>query len=111
MTLDIRQGAVGAPGDIGHTTRRLFPLYTGPASYVAGGDPGLLAALGIGKLFAVDLLALTNGTKLYLGVYTFAGVGAQTADAIQVFDPTTGAEVAPGTNLSTYTAQFEVIGQ
>jgi len=107
MTLDIRQGAVGAPGDVGHTTKRLFPLYTGPASYVTGGDPGLLAALGLGKLFVVGngAIGLTNGTTLYIGVYNF------TTDAIQWFDPSTKAEVPAATNLSAYTAQFEAIGQ
>ena len=109
MTIDIHQGALGAaPADVGHTTKRFFPLYTGPASYVTGGDPGLLAAIGLGKIFAVLGILLTTGlagSALYVGVYNPA------TDSIVIFNPTTGLEVAAATNLSTFTSTCEVIGQ
>jgi len=105
MTLDIRQGSRGVPGDNASTTKRFFPKYTGPKSYTTGGDVGVAAAVGIGKVFAVLGLIATNGTATIIGVYN------TTTDAIQWFVPSTNVEVAGAVDLSGYTATLEVIGQ
>lgn len=104
MTLNIRQGSRGVPGDNASTTKRYFPLYTGPASYVTGGDVGVTTAVGLGKIFAVLGLIASNGTTVIVGRYI------PTTDALQWFDMA-GAEIAPATDLSGYTATLEVIGQ
>ena len=93
-----------APRDVGATTRRFFPAYTGPASYATGGDTGLAAALGIGKIFAVLGLTISNGTLTYIGWYS------TTTGNLLWFDMA-GAQVANATDLSTFVGQFEVIGQ
>lgn len=95
----------GAPRDAASTTRRYFPSYTGPAAYATGGDTGMLAALGVGKIFCINALIITNGTVVLVGVYLPA------TDAIQWFVASTGAEVANGVDLSGYTGQFEVCAQ
>jgi hypothetical protein len=102
-TLDKTQSGK-APQDIGATTRRYLCSYVGPVSYTTGGDIGVKDALGIGKVFVVNGFILSNGTAILIGRY------APSTDAFQVFDMA-GAEIAALTNLSTYTAYIEVIGQ
>ncbi len=99
-TLDLND--LGQPRDVASTTRRFFPKYTGPTLYVAGGDGPLTTALGIGKIFAVLGLTLSNGTVILLGYYD------ATADKIKWFDMA-GAEASG--DLSTYSGHIEVIGQ
>jgi hypothetical protein len=102
-TLDKTQSGK-APQDAGATTRRYLCSYVGPASYATGGDIGLLAALGVGKVFVVAGFVLYNGSVILIGYYN------PVTDALLVFDMA-GAEIAAATNLSGYTAYFEAIAQ
>ena len=91
-----------APRDLGATTRRYFPTYTGATLYAAGGDTGLAEAIGIGKIFVV-LGAISNGTNLLIPFYD------QATGKLMWFDNSTGAEASG--NLSGYSGALEVIGQ
>ena len=101
MTLDLNN--VGQSRDLGATTRRYFPQYTGPI-YATGGEAGLAAALGIGKIFAVLGLTISNGTNVLHGWWD------ATNEKI-VWFAAAGTEVTDTTDLTDYVGQIEVIGQ
>ena len=93
--------------DGSNTKRRIQGVYSGPASYVAGGDPFVPADAKLGQ---IDVLSLQDGvlagtTTLYTAVYDY------TNQKVIWFVGTTGVEVANGVNLSTLTARFEAIGR
>ena len=90
--------------DIGATTRRYMPAYTGATSYATGGDTGLLAALGVGQIVTV-LGTLSNGTALIMVKYVHS------TEKLLMFSLATGAEVANAVDLSTYTGVLEVIAR
>lgn len=77
--------------------------YTGPASYATGGDSLPPEQLGLGTLDALLFEAASNGTAAILLRYDY------TNEKVMAFDMA-GAEIANGTDLSTYTARFEAIG-
>lgn len=93
--------------DGSNTKRRIEGIYTGPSSYVTGGDPLTPGDL---KLGAIDVLLFEHGrnsghTTFRLLVYNKSG------GVVLWIDPTTGAEVANATDLSGLTARFEAIGR
>lgn len=93
--------------DGSNTKRRVEGLYTGPSSYVTGGDPFVPGDVKLGQ---IDLLltepARTSAhTSLYLLMYN------KGADKVLWFVSNTGVEVANGTDLSAYSARFEAIGR
>ena len=91
--------------DVAGIRRRGVGIYTGPAAYVAGGDP--VAAASFGK--AVEVVHYEHaddGTNVYILKYDYGYPNG----LIMWYDPTTGAEVVAGTDLSTFTARFEVVG-
>lgn len=90
--------------DIGATTRRYMPAYTGPVSYATGGDTGLLAALGVGQIVTV-LGTLSNGSALLMVKYVHA------TEKLLIFSLATGAEVANAADISTYSGVLEVIAR
>lgn len=90
--------------DMGHTTRRYMPTYTGPASYATGGDTGLLAALGV-KTIVTVLGTLSNGTAVLFVKYVHS------TEKLLIFSLATGAEVANAADISTYTGVLEIIAQ
>lgn len=83
--------------------RRIGRL-VGPANYTAGGEPFAALLFGFGTLEWLSVVPLWDGTNLRLGVYD------HTHATLLVIDPTTGNEVAGGTNLSTFSGHFEAIG-
>ncbi len=75
----------------------------GPAAYTTGGDPAAPSLFGLGKVDVVLFEPFTNGTVIILAGYEVA------AETVKFYDMT-GAEIANGTDLSTYAARFEAIG-
>jgi hypothetical protein len=102
MTLDLTL----APMAVASTTRRKIVGYTGPASYVTGGDPvSPQDDLGWGKVYAVLGAIITDGSAIRVGVFDPA------ASTLVWFIPNTGAEVAGAVDLSTFTGRLEFVGQ
>lgn len=93
-----------APHDGSNTCRRWVLGYTGPSSYATGGDSMTPEDVGMGKIFAVLGLTITNGTLTYIGWYN------RSTEKIMWFDMA-GAQVANGVDLDAFTGSFEVIGQ
>lgn len=96
-----------APMDQGATTKRALATYTGPASYVTGGDPVTPETVRMGKIYAIAGVVASNGTAAYL-LYLNGPAGAD--QTIMWFVAATGVEVANGVDLSGFTAQVEFIG-
>lgn len=89
--------------DASNTRLRKFGTYTGPASYATGGDSCTPGDLGLGKVDLVIFDPATNGSVIILLRYDY------TNSRVKAFDMA-GAEIAATTDLSTYTARFEAIG-
>jgi hypothetical protein len=103
MTLDLTV----SPADVSGTLRRQVAQYTGPVSYVTGGDPISATApdFRMGNIRAIlGNSGATNGVKILMLWFD------PVAYAIVWYDPLTGAQVAPGTNLSAFTTRLEAIG-
>lgn len=97
-----------APMDVGATTKRALGTYTGPASYVTGGDPVEPENVRMGKVFVIaGAVAFAAGVG-YLLVLSGPPGSSQT---IRWIVASTGVEVANGVNLSAVSAQVEFIGQ
>jgi len=94
---------IGNFHDSSNARIRKIGRYVGPASYVTGGDAAAPETLGLGKAEIVLFTMATNGVDLRLVAYDHA------AGTIKWFD-LAGAEIANGTDLSTYAARFEAIG-
>jgi hypothetical protein len=81
-------------------------VYTGPVSYVTGGDPIAGADVGCGTIDYIDFAgggAYNGSNSVYLPTYIPA------TGKVIWYVPSTNAEVAPGTNLSTYTARVFIV--
>ena len=93
--------------DGSNTKRRIQGVYSGPASYVAGGDPLVPGDLKLGQIDVLNyndgVLAGTN--TLYTLVYDYVNQKAMW------FVGSTGVEVAGAVNLSTAAIRFEAIGR
>lgn len=86
-----------------HYARRIFQ-YTGPAAYVAGGDPLPAEAVGLGRIdCVVGLGNAWNGSAVRLVVYDYAN------KKLVWYVPNTGSEASG--DLSAYTLRLEVIGK
>lgn len=83
----------------GSKTRKLVRV-TGPVSYVAGGEA---IDFGLSRVEVALSDHPTNGTDLRVAQWDYA------AGKMKWFD-LAGAEIAPGVDLSTYSARVEVIG-
>ena len=79
-------------------------IYTGPASYVAGGDPLAPSDVGWNSFDQVILGLAHNGSAVRLLVYD------RTNETVLWYVPDTGSEVAGGQDLSGYTAQISLVG-
>ena len=100
-TLDL---TVVRPYDVAGVRRRTIGKYTGPAAYVAGGDPIAAADVKLGEIELFDAVGLTDGTTAYTIIYD------KTNLKLQIF-LAAGTEVTVGTNLSACSAWFEAIGK
>lgn len=91
------------------TYSRRIGLYTGPASYVQGGDSFPPESVNLKSIehadFSIAWVPGTPGTAPYSVVYD------RTNKKVVWFVTTTGAEVAGATNLSTFVADFEIVGK
>lgn len=83
---------------------RKFPIYTGPTSYATGGDSLTAAECQLGKIHFVSPEFATNGTAILCLRYDYTNAKMKWFDFA-------GNEIAAATNLSTYSARLEVIGQ
>lgn len=99
---------IGQYHDSSSSRIRKIGGYTGPASYVSGGDPVTPANLGMSRIELMLFTPATNGTLYLTAVWVPAAAGA---GAVKWLVGTTGVEVAGAVNLSAYTARFEAIGK
>lgn len=103
MTIDKSASAIPFHDRSADRQRKTFK-YTGPASYLTGGDPVLGGEIGISVVHAWLGHTVSNGTVILLTHYDAA------SKKLKYFDMA-GAEIANGTNLSTYSGYAEVIGR
>ena len=96
---------VAEPFDVAGTKRRTIGQYTGPASYVTGGDAFLANEVQIGVLDHVIFEVATDGTNFRLLLYD------HTNNTVVWIVPDTGAQVAAATDLSSFNARFEAVGK
>lgn len=83
--------------------RRVF-TYTGPASYVTGGDSITAEELSLGSLVGILNLVISNGTNVLWGVYN------ATTKKILWYSAT-ATEATNASSLAAYTGIFEAIGR
>ena len=100
--------SVGNYFDSSASFLRRVARWTGPASYVSGGEPVTAATFGLGRIVALlGGMGSDASGALRLAVYNPA-----TNKIAWYVDGATGfTEVAGGVNLSTFSAPIEVIGQ
>lgn len=95
----------GQDVDVSGMHRTFTAIYTGPASYVTGGDPFVAADVKLGTLQHVDFGIATNGSATRLLTYD------RTNGKVMWWVPSTGAEVANAQDMSAYTCTFEAVGK
>lgn len=79
--------------------------YTGPASYVTGGDPYVAGSdLPMGEIYNV-LGVISNGTNIRIAVWDY------TNQKLMFWDPAAGTQAANGANLSGFTGTLLVTGK
>ena len=78
---------------------------TGPSSYATGGISHPAKDFGLGVVDIVPEVILHSGTAVRLAVYDY------TNEKWVVYVPNTGAEVANGTDLSTFTGRAVALGR
>jgi hypothetical protein len=93
--------------DKSDTKHRRQVRYTGPASYVTGGDPFTPADVGLSQIHVVGG---SGSLRAWNGTNTRVVVWDATNQKMIWIVPTTDAEVANATDLSAYTVDAEFIG-
>lgn len=94
----------GRQNDVTGVRKSRLVLYTGPSSYVTGGDSFTAADVDLGTLeHAPDFLAW-NGSAVRLVVYDY------TNSKYVWYVPNTGAEVANGVDLSAFAMRIILQG-
>ena len=78
--------------------------YTGPASYVTGGDSLTPQQISLGKIGAIVGLTISNGTNVYWGYYN-------TSTAKILWYSATATEITNATDLSGFTGRFIAFGK
>lgn len=88
---------------------RRIGVYTGPSNYPAGGDPFTPGEVALGR---IDSFGAANGLVAVASAFGSVRIVIYdyTNQVARWFVPNTGAEVAAGTDLSDYTAHFEIVG-
>jgi hypothetical protein len=81
-----------------------YGKYTGPASYLTGGDALAPEQLAMGRIDFLIFEDMSNGTDLRRALYDYA------AKKVKWFDYA-GAEIGNGTALNTYSGRFMAIGK
>lgn len=100
---------VGQYHDSSNACIRKIGGYTGPASYVAGGDPIVPGDLGMARITLMLFSIATDGTDFLYPVWVPAASGG--GGKVLWLVGATGVEVAAEEDLSTFTARFEAIGK
>lgn len=80
--------------------------YTGPANYVAGGDPFLPSDVKLGQIHVVG----AGGVMAWSGSAVRLVVWDPTNQKLVWYVPNTGSEVAGGQDLSGFSVDLEIIG-
>jgi hypothetical protein len=83
--------------------------YSGPASYVSGGDAVDPHIFGFPNAI-LTLIGSEDQSNTYIAVPRPMASGFQVAWQLVWRTASTGAEVAPGTNLSTFTVRLSALG-
>jgi hypothetical protein len=96
--------SVGNYFDNTHAHLMRVARWTGPASYVTGGEDVSPAVFGLGKIIAITGIHITDGVTFRAGVWNVA------TQRLQWMVPNTNVEVAGGVNLSTFTGSIVVYG-
>ena len=89
----------------GNFSRRVAQ-YTGPSSYVTGGDSFPPETLGLGQIQVLLFELAINAAGTVRGL-----VYDTTNEKVLWYVLDTGAEVANGTDLSGFSARFEAVGK
>lgn len=97
-----RDATKGAFDRSGSYERRVYG-YTGPSSYVTGGDSLTPEQCSLGFIAAVLGLRIWNGTTILWGIW-------DPTNKKILWYSATGTEVTNATNLSAYTGRIEVVG-
>lgn len=97
---------IGNYFDGSNSFQRRVERWTGPTSYVTGGEIVTPSVFGLGTLLAFLPAPALNaaGTAIRTAVWN------PVTNRLMWFVTNTGVEVANGTDLSTFTFQYEVIG-
>jgi len=85
---------------------RRVARWTGPTSYATGGEPATPGAFGLGTIVTASFTPALDAA----GANTRVIAWNPATQKVQWFSAP-GTEVTAGTDLSGYSAQFEVIGQ
>jgi hypothetical protein len=96
---------VGNYFDHSGSFNRRVERWAGPSSYVTGGEDCPAAIFGLGLMIVGPNGIAGNGTDTRLVRWN------PVTNKLQWFVPNTNAEVAAAQDLSTYSFQYEVIGQ
>lgn len=78
---------------------------TGPSSYATGGISHPAKDVGLGVVDIMPEVILHSGTAVRIAVYDY------TTEKYVVYVPNTGAEVANGVDLSTFTGRGVALGR
>jgi len=98
-------GTATRPKDVWSTHKVWVDQYTGPSSYVTGGDALVPADVHLGDIELILFeLAINAGGTIYGPVYD------TTNQKVLWYVLDTGAEVANGTDLSGFSARLLAIG-
>lgn len=96
--------SVGNYYDSSSSFIRRVARWTGPTAYATGGESATPASFGLGTIVVAQFAPASDGTTIRSVVWN------PTTQKLQWF-VAAGTEVPNATDLSTFTAQFEVIGQ
>lgn len=98
--------SIGNYHDSSNARIRKIGRITGPASYVAGGDPLTPADVGLGKIEALLFESAIDAALTGNFYLTYD----HTNQTVVWWSNATGVQVAGAVDLSTYSARFEAIG-
>lgn len=94
------------------TYERRVGKWTGPSSYPTGGEAVVpMTSFGLGRVMVALFQPFSNGSVIIFARWTPAASPNQVTSGTLKFFDMAGAEIANATDLSTYTAFFEVLGR
>jgi hypothetical protein len=93
--------------DVSGNRSRVIGVVTGPALYVAGGEPITPAMIKMGRLEAILFQPAIDAGRTTMYHLMYDAVNG----TVVWWDCGTGNEAIAGANLSAFTARFEAIGK